>query len=170
MSRLVAATQLAAPPSQQTSLCRSARNGIFRCRDRAPFGDIFEARDAHRDQTDRETPVICATNRRMCHQVRSLRTGWWRTQSDANRSLPAIWRNAGRFFKSAANVTFDAASQRRFFNDLVECSLLKKAGSSVLMQGLGEDTLPETTIKLRESRGLQVHSSDLPMPLAFVRQ
>ena len=39
----------------------SARNGIFRCIDRAPFDDIFEARDARRDSTHRQNPAICAT-------------------------------------------------------------------------------------------------------------
>jgi len=33
--------ELAASPSQRTSLCRSARNGLFRCRDQAPFGEII---------------------------------------------------------------------------------------------------------------------------------
>ena len=77
MNPLVAGAELAAPPSQRTGLCRSARNGNFRCRDGSPFGDIFGTREARRDQTHRQNPAFCATYRRMCYRVRSLRTGWW---------------------------------------------------------------------------------------------
>lgn len=56
LDRLVAAVELAAPPSQRTGLCRSARNGSFRCRDGALFCDISGTRDARRDSTDHQKP------------------------------------------------------------------------------------------------------------------